>query len=114
MKIKTNNIEFISFSDGICDIYTEDDDGNKIYKYTNLGFTNRVLGFRRYFTAAANQIRTDRVIKTPQVNSIDIHDSVEIKGFGKYSIELVQPIYETNPLSLDLTLRQLEVFEVSP
>jgi len=31
MKIKVDNIDFISFSDGVCNIYTEDEDGNKVY-----------------------------------------------------------------------------------
>jgi len=112
MKIKLDNIEFESFSDGICDIYSEDEEGNRVNKYNGLGFSNRVLGFKRYFTAAANQVKTDRVIRIPQVSGIDTHDTVEIKGVGKYSIELIQPIFDTNPFSIDLTLRQIEMFEV--
>lgn len=112
MKIKTDNIDFVSFDDGICNIYTEDEDGNRIEKYKNLGFSNRVLGFKRYFTAAANQVKTDRVIRIPQVPGLDTHDTIEISGIGKYSIELVQSIFDTNPPSIDLTLRQLEMFEV--
>ncbi|KEI01569.1 hypothetical protein [Clostridium botulinum] len=112
MKIKVDNIEFISFSDGICDIYEQDEEGNKIYKHKSLSFSNRVLGFKRYFTAAANQVKTNRVIRIPQVPNIDNHDTLEIKGVGRYDIELVQFIYDTNPLSIDLTLRQLEMFEV--
>lgn len=113
MKIKMDNIEFVSFSDGICDIYTTDEEGNRVDKYLNLGFNNRVLGFRRYFTAAANQVKTDRVIRIPQVPGLDNHDTVEIKGIGKYSVELVQSIFDTNPPSIDLTLRQLEMFVVA-
>lgn len=110
MKIKVDNIEFISFSDGICDIYSEDEEGNKVGKYTNLGFSNRVLGFKRYFTAAANQIQVNRVIRIPPVPNIDNHDTVEVKNVGKYSVELAQVVFDTNPPSIDLTLRQLEMF----
>lgn len=113
MRIKTDNIEFISFNDGVCDIYMEDDDGNKAYKYTGLGFNNRVLGFGRYFEAKAVQVKTNAVIRIPQIPGIDTHDTLEIRGLGRYDIELVQDIYETNPPSIDLTLRQLEMFEVA-
>lgn len=111
MKIKTD-IEFISFSDGICDIYTEDEEKNKTYKYNSLGFTQRVLGFNRYFTASANQVKVNAVIRVPKVPNINNHDIVEIKGKGRYSIELLQEITDTNPPSIDLTLKQLEMFEV--
>ncbi|QXE19997.1 hypothetical protein [Clostridium sp. 001] len=112
MKIKRNNIEFISFSDGICDIYTEDEEGNKLYKYKKLGFTNRVLGYNRAFAAKAVQVQTNAVIRIPQVIGIDIHDTVEVADIGKYDIELAQVIFTTNPPSIDLTLRQVEMFEV--
>lgn len=112
MKIKTDT-EFTSFSDGVCDIYTIDDDKNKMDKYTGLGFSNRVLGYNRVFVAAANQVMANRVIRIPQIYNIDNHDTVEIKGVGKYSVELVQSIYDTNPPSIDLTLRQLEMFKVT-
>ena len=112
MKIKNNNIEFISFSDGICDIYYEDEEGNKTYKYKGLGLSKRVLGFNRFFTAKANQVKVNLVIRVQRVLGLDIHDNVEIKGLGKYSIELIQEIFEVNPPSIDLTLKQLEMFEV--
>lgn len=114
MKIKADNIEFISFSDGVCDIYTEDEEGNKTYKYNGLGFSNRVLGYNRAFAAKAAQVQANAVIRIPQVSGIDMHDTLEIKGLGKYDIELVQNIFNTNPLSIDLTLKQLEMFEVVP
>jgi hypothetical protein len=110
MKIKVDNIEFQSYKDGVCDIYTEDEEENPVYKYKNLGFNNRVLGFNRHFAAAAVQVQTNAVIRIPLVKDIDTHDTVEIKGVGKYDIELTQIIFETNPPSIDLTLRQLEMF----
>lgn len=103
MKIKTDNIEFISFNDGICNIYTENENSEPIYKYKNLGFSNRVLGFKRYFEASANQIKIDRVIRIPFLNGIDNYDYVEINSI-KYGVKMVQEIYDSNPISIDLTL----------
>lgn len=106
MKIKTNNIEFISFSDGVCDIYHEDEEGNKLYKYNSLGFSSKVLGYKRYFAARTANIQTDMVIKIPNVAGIDNYDSLTIDDIN-YSIEMVQVIATTNPQSIDLTLRKL-------
>lgn len=111
MKIKLPT-EFQSFKDGVCDIYNKDEEGLRINKYNSLAFDNRVLGFNRHYAAKAVQVQTNAVIRIPQVNGIDTHDILEIKNIGKYNIELVQYINDVNPPSIDLTLRQLEVFEV--
>ena len=103
MKIKTNT-EFTTFNDGICNVFTTDEDGERVAdKYSNLGFENRVLGFKRYFEAAANQIEINRVIRIPDVPGITIYDFAEI-NLIKYGVKLVQKIYDTNPPSIDLTL----------
>ena len=102
MKIKTD-VEFVAFNDGVCNIYYEDEEGAKAVKYTSLGFSNRILGFKRYYEAAANQIDINRVIRIPQVGNIDNYDFVEI-DLVKYGVKMVQQIYDTNPPSIDLTL----------
>jgi hypothetical protein len=112
MKIK-NEIEFVSFSDGICSIYSEDDSYNKVYKYQNLGFSNKTLGYNRAFKAKAAQVQTNKLIKIPFVNGIDNHDYLTIPGEGTYTIELIQDIYESNPQSKVLTLKQFEMHEVT-
>lgn len=112
MKIKRDNIEFETFSDGICDIYSLDEESTKAYKHSGLGFSNRVLGYNRVFAAKAAQVQANAVIRIPQVPGINNHDTCEIRGLGKYNIELVQNKFDTNPPSIDLTLRQLEMFEV--
>jgi hypothetical protein len=113
MKINPKgNIEFTSFNDGVCKIYTKDEEGNKAYKFKSLCFTKRTLGYKRAFVAAASQTQIDRVIRVPKVPGIYNNDIVEIQNEGRYKIELVQEIYVTNPLTLDLTLKQLEMFEV--
>lgn len=104
MKVKSD-IEFISFSDGICNIYTEYDNGQKKNKYAALGFNKRVLGYKKYLAASANQMQINRVIRIPMLKNIDTYDSVEIKDEGKYNIKFLQEIYDTNPPCIDLTLQ---------
>lgn len=113
MKIESPT-EFVSFSDGVCSIYSTDEQGNKVIKHASLGFSNRILGFRRVFAARAVQVQANAVIRIPQVPGVSAHDTVEITGVGRYDVEMVQPIFETNPPSTDLTLRQLEMFTVTP
>jgi hypothetical protein len=109
MKIKIGNIEFANFNDGICNIFTLDENGERIAdKHTNLGFENRVLGFKRYFEASARQIDINRVIRIPQLSGIDNYDYVEIDNVI-YGVKMVQPIYDTNPLSMDLTLDKARI-----
>lgn len=103
MKIKTST-EFVAFSDGVCNIYALDDDEEKAYKYKNLGFTNRILGFKRFFEAEGNKMAISKVIRIPQVSNIDTYDHVEI-GNDAYDIKIIQEMYNTNPPSLDLTLQ---------
>jgi len=105
MKIKPKNIEFVSFNDGICDIYTVDDEGKRSNKYSGLNFSKKVLGYKRYWAAAASQMQINRVIKIPLVNGIDTFDTVEIEGEGKYDIKLMQEIYDSNPPCIILTLK---------
>ena len=109
MKIKIGNIEFSNFNDGVCNIFTTDENEERLpNKYTSLGFENRVLGFKRYFEASARQININRVIRIPQLGNIDNFDFVEIDGI-KYGVKMVQPIYGTNPLSTDLTLDKARI-----
>ncbi len=103
MKIKTNGIEFESFNDGICNIYSEDEENARTNKYVALGFSNRILGYGRVFGAKAYQIEVNRVIRIPKLQGINNYDFVEIEGV-KYGVKLVQEIYDANPESIDLTL----------
>lgn len=103
MKIKTDT-EFTSFCDGVCNIFTTDEEGTReANKYSNLGFSKRVLGFKRYFEASAREIEITKVIRIPLLTGIDNYYFVEIDGVI-YSVQLVQEIYDTNPQTIDLTL----------
>lgn len=102
MKIKIGNIEFATFNDGVCNIFTTDENEERLpNKYIS-------LGFKRYFEASARQIDINRVIRIPQLGNIDNFDFVEIDGVI-YGVKMVQPIYGTNPLSTDLTLDKARI-----
>jgi len=109
MRIKIGNIEFATFNDGVCNIFPTDENQERLpNKYTSLGFSNRILGFKRYFEASARQIVINRVIRIPQLDCIDNYDFVEIDS-TIYGVKMVQPIYDTNPPSMDLTLDKARI-----
>jgi len=112
LKIKIDNIEFQSFNDGICDIYSLDNDDTPVYKHEKLGFNKRILGYNRVFAAKASQVQVNAVIRIPNLKDVEIHDIIVIYGMGKYDIQLIQDVLDSNPLSRDLTLKQLEMFTV--
>ncbi|MBY6946545.1 hypothetical protein HYH65_18785, partial [Clostridium botulinum] len=57
MKIQNRKVEFQAYKDGICDIYSEDEEGQKTSKYTGLNFDKRVLGLNRHYAAKAVQVQ---------------------------------------------------------
>lgn len=108
MKQKVNNIEFIAFEDGICDIYILDDDNiNPNYKYKKLGFSKKVLSYNRYFASNSVNSKISKVISVPLVSGIDAHDTVKIDNV-EYNLILAQEIYTSNPPSITLSLEKKE------
>lgn len=101
-------VEFQPYKDGVCDIYTEDEEGIKTYKTRGVHFDNRILGFKRVYAAKAVQTDINRVIRIPSIPGIDAHDRLQVTGENHcYDIELVQYLANTNPPSADLTLRKV-------
>lgn len=108
MKPKVNNIEFIAFEDGICDIYIQDDDNvEPDYKYKRLGFSKKVLSYNRYFASNSVNSKISKVISIPLVSGIDAHDTVKIDNV-EYDLILAQEIYTSNPPSITLSLEKKE------
>ena len=107
--IQPNNIKFLSFNCGVCNIFSEDEEGNVEYKIKNLPFSNKTLGYGRYYTAKASNTKVDRVIVIPYIPfKINNHLTLCIEDMD-YFIELVQEIEDSNPKSLQLTLRELQM-----
>lgn len=110
MKIKTPT-EFNPFKDGICSIFTMDEeDENKTYKYEEICFDNKTIGYKRVYAAKAAQSNISKVISIPLINGIDNLDYVEIVGENcYYSIEVVQELQNSNPPSINLTLEKVGI-----
>jgi len=104
MKIQTPS-EFLTFTDGFCDIYSVN--GNKIKdKLLTLCFGDRTVGMKRFYAARAASTEITRVIQVPRQLSIEaVHRAVICSV--EYKIEQVQHLNDTNPPATVLTLRKI-------
>lgn len=106
MKIQTPT-EFLTFNDGICDIYTVK--ANKLdAKLLTIPFGGRTVGMKRYYAARAATVQIDRLIQLPQQRSVEAIHRAVIDG-SEYKIEQVQHLNDTNPPATLLTLRKVGI-----
>jgi len=98
------------YRDGKCTIYTLDENKTRTDKHVGVWFEDRVVGFKRYYTAQSVQVKIDRLIRISKLPGIDNHDRIEIEGDGTYEIQGIQTIFDSTPNSFDLTLKKLEMF----
>ena len=100
-----------SFNDGIVTIYTVSDAARPGYQPVEeltekirLRYEERRLGLKRYYEAAQNQIRVQRVIRVPHAGGVTSQDvAIDEKG-RRYRVDLVQMVPDVYPLSDDVTL----------
>jgi hypothetical protein len=118
MKQKTQ-----TFNDGVVSIYSVDNigesgnmakEGLKIPpKVEALRFEERIVGMGRFWSAKQYQIKIDRMIRVPRIQSVSSQD-VAVLVDGQYEIKQVQYPPDVLPLSMDLSLERLvEEYEIS-
>lgn len=72
-------------------------------------YEERRVGVTRFYEAAQNQIRIDRLIRTPRVEAVSTQDVIVLNGDGvQYRIDQVQTVDGIFPPSMDLTLTRIE------
>lgn len=103
-----------SYNDGVLTLYSQQDDAEpgyqpkpKLVKEAELRFEERKLGIQRYYSAAQNQQRVERLLRVPRI-AINAQDVVKIHDGRMYRVELVQAVPDVFPPSLDLTLSRIE------
>lgn len=74
----------------------------------SLRYEERRLGIRRYYEAAQNQIRVERVIRVPHAGGVTSQDVVIDEKGQRYRVDLVQLVPDVYPPSDDLTLVEYE------
>lgn len=121
MKIQTP-IEFQTFNDGVCTVYSVGNiaalgnrpkDGLTV-KLRRVPYERRKLGVTRYYTAKQAGVKVDDVIRIPRNTSVSSQDVCALEDGAQYQVRQVQHIGDTLPPSTDLTLQRLEaVYDIA-
>lgn len=103
------------YNDGIAHVFAVDDAAAPGYQPVEhltpkitLHYEERRLGIQRYYAAAQNQIRAERVIRVPHAGGVTSQDVVIDEAGKQYRVDLVQLVPDVYPISDDLTLVKYE------
>lgn len=112
---RPNNEISQSFNDGVLTVYEQSDAAKPGYqpkptltKKITLRYEERKLGIQRYYSAAQNQQRIERVVRVPRTDKVNAQDVAKTHDGKQYRIELVQLVPDVFPPSVDLTLSRIE------
>lgn len=100
------------YNDGMLTVYRVTDEAKPGYlpqekpeEIVKLPYAQRKVGLYRYYQAAQNQTRIQRVLRVPKPEAeITNRDKVVTEDGREYRIDLVQTVPDVYPASLDLTL----------
>lgn len=100
------------YNDGMLTVYRVTDEAQpgylpqeKLAEIVKLPYAKRKVGLYRYYQAAQNQTRVQRVLRVPQpAAEITNRDKVVTEDGREYRVDLVQTVPDVYPPSLDLTL----------
>ena len=73
-----------------------------------LRYEERSLGLQRYYSGKQNQVEVERVIRTPRRREVSSQDVAVTEDGAQYRIDLMQPVKDTYPPSMDLTLSRID------
>ena len=59
------NMTFEKFNDGIVAIYEIDDDGNAGTQKEKLRFSEKTVGYNRYYEAMTAKVQIDKLLRVP-------------------------------------------------
>lgn len=96
-----------TFNDGICDVYSINDDDTISLLQAGLRFEDRTVGSTRFFAAKDYQHSADRMIRIPWTRD-DLANSVIDLGGRQYAVIQAQKILDTFPRCLQLTIEGIK------
>lgn len=100
-----------SFNDGVLTVYKQTDTAKPGHQpkptltpKITLRYEERRLGIQRYYSAAQNQVRVERVVRTAKTVKVSSQDIAMTEDGQTYRIDLVQTVPDVYPPCVDLTL----------
>lgn len=105
-----------TYNDGYAEIYAVKNVAvpgyapkEKLVKKVRVDFAEKRVGVQRYYAAAQNQIKLDRLIRIPRVDSICTQDVLIFGGdAAQYRIDQIQTVENCFPPSQDVSLVKIE------
>ena len=108
MARQSQHVKFESFLDGLCDLWQLDENRKPVLLQDGIRFQNRVVGFKRNFTAEQAGRTVQKLIRIPQNPKVKKGTFVVI-GQEQYTVLQAQNIPDTIPRCTDLTLEQPDI-----
>lgn len=109
--ILKNNIDFLTFNDGVAKIYETDENddiiADSLKKYR---FGNEKIGVTRFYGAKQNDIELSKVIHIHKDETLRTDMAIIIDG-TRFKIEQIQHDKNKNPSCSILSLSQRGLFE---
>lgn len=101
-----------SYNDGMLTVYTVADEAapgrqpvRRLAELVKLPYETRRVGIQRYYAAAQNQTKVQRVLRVPHSGKpVTNRCLADTEDGSRYRIDLVQFVPDVYPLSDDLTL----------
>lgn len=110
-----------SYNSGILTVYRVTDGAKpgfapvpELRQITMLRYEELRLGLNRYYSAAQNQVKIEKVVRVPKGPDISSQDIAVTEDGRQYRIDLVQLADGVWPPSLDLTLAKVEQVYQAP
>lgn len=105
-----------TFNDGVVNIYSIgniSEPGNMpkeglTLKVGPLRYEERTVGMGRFWTAMQAQVRVERILRVPRINSISAQDIAIPNDGNQYKIMQIQYPKDVEPPSMDLSLERVD------
>ena len=97
------SMKFERFNDGIVTICEIDDDGNVGTRKEKLRFSEKTVGYNRYYEAMTAKVQIDKLIRVPHRNWLTT-EYLAVIGSDIYEIHQTQTLSETLPKTTALSL----------
>ncbi len=111
MSLKNRKNEFLTFNDGIVNVFDTDDDDEIIKESRRVyAYGERSVGIKRFYAAYQNDIELEKVIHIHYLPEMTTQKAVVINN-TRYKVEQVQHYIKTKPRCTVLSLSQRGLYE---
>ena len=101
--MQKNTITFEKFNDGIVAIHEIDDDGNAGNCKEKIRFSEKTVGYNRYYEAMTAKIQIDKLIRVPFQRWLTT-EYLAVIGADVFEIHQAQTIMDSFPKATALSL----------